>query len=189
MKILIASTPATGHINPMFSLGRILVNAGHQVVGLSANAMRDRIEEAGAIFCPFPPGADLDFRDVDAVFPERKNIPVGPEQLLFALQRAFIEPLTAQYEGLKAVLRDFPADVIFGDNLFLGVLPMLLGPRSDRPPIILCGPSFLHCQRDDGAPHFAGLPPARDEAQSQEYAAIARAHDEAVYEPAAQSLD
>jgi hypothetical protein len=96
MKVLIASTPATGHINPMFSLGRILVNAGHQVVGMSVNAMRDRIEESGATFRPFPLGADLDFRDVDAVFPERKN-----------LERGFIEPLTAQYEGLKAVLDDF----------------------------------------------------------------------------------
>ncbi len=189
MKILIASTPATGHINPMFSLGRIMVNAGYQVVGISANAMRDRIEAAGAKFRAFPPGADLDLRDVDAVFPERKSIPVGPAQLLFGLERGFIEPLTAQYEGLKAVLRDFPADVIIGDNLFLGVLPMLLGPRADRPPVILCGTSFLHCDRDDGAPHFAGLPPAGNEAERQEYAAIARAHDEAVYDPAGRTLD
>jgi UDP:flavonoid glycosyltransferase YjiC (YdhE family) len=189
MKVLIASTPATGHINPMFSLGRILVDAGHQVVGMSAIAMRDRIEGSGATFRPFPPGADLDFRDVDATFPERKNIPIGPQQMLFNLERAFIEPLTAQHEGMKAVLDDFPADIIIGDNLLLGVLPMLLGPRSDRPPIILCGTSFLHCRRDDGAPHFVGLPPASNDAEREEYAATAKAHDEAVYNPASRTLD
>ncbi len=189
MKILIASTPATGHINPMFSLGNILVKTGHDVVGLSANAMRDRIEAAGARFRAFPPDADLDFRDVDAVFPERKTIPLGPEQMLFNLARAFIEPLTAQHEGLKEVLRDFPADVIIGDNFLFGILPMLLGPRSERPPVILCGTSFLHCQRDDGAPHFVGLAPACGEAQRQEYAAIAREYDKAVYDPADRMLN
>ena len=64
MKVLIASTPATGHINPMFSLGNILVRAGHEVIGLSGNAMRDRIEASGAKFRAFPAEADLDLRNV-----------------------------------------------------------------------------------------------------------------------------
>jgi MGT family glycosyltransferase len=183
MKILIASTPATGHINPMFSIGHMLVSEGHEVVGLSANAMRDRIEGVGATFRAFPPAADLDFRDVDAIFPERKHIPPGPEQSRFSLERAFIDPLAAQYEGIKRVLRDFPADVVIGDNLLLGVLPMLLGPRSERPPIILCGTMFLHSRRDDGAPNFAGLPPATSEAQCEDYAAIAKEHDKVLYDP------
>jgi len=62
MKILIASTPATGHIDPMFSLGHLLVRAGHEVVGLSANAMRDRIaggRSVDAIPGPIPGNARL----------------------------------------------------------------------------------------------------------------------------------
>lgn len=53
MKILFASTPASGHINPMFAIGQMLVAAGHEVVGLSAIAMRDRIEAVGATFRAF----------------------------------------------------------------------------------------------------------------------------------------
>ena len=64
MKILFASTPASGHINPMFAIGQMLVAAGHEVVGLSANAMRDRIEAVGATFRAFPKGADFDLRNV-----------------------------------------------------------------------------------------------------------------------------
>jgi MGT family glycosyltransferase len=189
MKIIIASTPAVGHINPMFAIGRMLVAKGHHVVGLSANAMRERIEASGATFHALPKAADLDFQDVDAVFPELKNIPPGPEMSRFYMERGFIDPLPAQYEGLKQVLRDFPADLILGDDFFYGALPMLVGPRSERPPVILCGTMFLHYPRDDGAPNFAGLLPASTDAQRQEYAAIFEEHEEGLYKPVRRYLN
>ena len=55
MKILIASTPGTGHLNPLLSIGRILMSEGHEVAAVSANAMRGRIEEIGRNSTPFPP--------------------------------------------------------------------------------------------------------------------------------------
>jgi UDP:flavonoid glycosyltransferase YjiC (YdhE family) len=90
---------------------------------------------------------------------------------------------------LQRVLRDFPADVIVGDDIFFGVLPMLLGPRASRPSIALCGTSFLHCRREDGAPHFLGLAPATTQAQRREYAAIAREHDNLVNQPISRQLN
>jgi UDP:flavonoid glycosyltransferase YjiC (YdhE family) len=45
MKTLIASTPATGHLNPLLAIGRILIAEGHEVVGLSGNALRERIAD------------------------------------------------------------------------------------------------------------------------------------------------
>ncbi len=95
MKFLIASTPATGHLNPLLAIGRILIDEGHEVVGLSASFLRDRIEGIGAAFRRFPAGADLDLRDIDAVFPERKNIPLGPEEARFTMTRVFIDPVPA----------------------------------------------------------------------------------------------
>src|SRR5262245_45219124 len=79
MKILLASTPATGHLNPLLAFGRILIAAGHQVVGLSGNAFRDRIESIGAAFRLLPPEADFDLRDVGSVVPELQDLPPGPE--------------------------------------------------------------------------------------------------------------
>jgi MGT family glycosyltransferase len=189
MKILIASTPATGHINPMFSIGQMLVAAGHDVVGLSANVMRGRIEAAGATFHAFPPAADLDLRDVDALLPERKHIPLGPEQSRFTVEKLFLDPLTAQYEGVLEVLRDFPADVILADDAFYGAFPMLLGPRSARPPIILCGTMILHVPRDDGGPNFAGLLPATSDAERKEYAALLAGREAVLYAPVREYLN
>ena len=50
MNILMVSTPATGHINPLLGVARVLIAEGHNVVCLSGSALRDRIESAGAGF-------------------------------------------------------------------------------------------------------------------------------------------
>jgi MGT family glycosyltransferase len=183
MKILIASTPLAGHLNPLLAIGRTLIDEGHEVLGLSATMMRDRIEGVGAAFRAFPARADLDLSDRDGLSPEWETTPPGPERLRLALEHLFVDPIPAQHDGLQQTLQEFPADVVIGDNFLFGVLPMLLGSRSERPPIVLCGTMLLHCRRDDGAPHFAGLPPAITDDQREEYAAIAKEHDRAVYEP------
>src|SRR5882672_6903959 len=189
MKILFASTPGMGHLNPLLAIGRILIAEGHEVVGLSGTALRGRIEGIGAEFRPLPAGADFDLADILSVVPELRNIPPGPEWLRVAIEHLFVDTIPAQHKGLQQVLRDFPADVIIGDDMIFGVLPMLLGPRSKRPPIVLCGTSVLHWRREDGAPHFAGLPPATTQAQLNQYAAISQEHDRVVNQPLARRLN
>ena len=189
MKILIASTPATGHLDPLLAIGRILMAEGHEVAGLSANAMRPRIEEMGAEFHPFPAGADFDLRRIPFEAAAAKHLAPAPEQLLARRERVFVAPVAAQHEGLQQALREFPADVVIGDDMFFGELPMLLGPRSRRPPVVLCGVSILHWRRPDRAPIFAGLPPATTTAQLQQYAAIAEEHDRIIHRPLALSFN
>jgi UDP:flavonoid glycosyltransferase YjiC (YdhE family) len=186
VKILIASTPAAGHVNPVAAIGRILVVEGHEVVGLSGAAFRNRFEGIGAGFHPLPASADPDFQNIASFVPELKSLPEGTPRLVrsrIILERAFIDTIPLQYEALQQILRDVHADVIIADNAFLGVLPMLLGPRARRPPVILCGTSILIWERADGAPNFAGLPPVITEAQRKEYAAIARERDMALERP------
>ncbi len=189
MRILMASTPATGHINPLLAVGHVLMAEGHELLVLSGSWLQDRIERAGARFRALPGRADADFRNVATFAPELAEIPPGYEWLRVAMERFFIDLLPAQYMGLQQVLQDFPADVILGDDMFFGVLPMLLGPRSKRPAIALCGTSFLHWCRDDGAPHFLGLPPATSRADMERYAAIAEEFERLTNEPAVERLN
>jgi MGT family glycosyltransferase len=184
MKILIASTPATGHLNPLLAIVRMLRAEGHEITFLTGSAFRDRIENSGAKFVSLQGSADFDLRDFSSVAPELKDIPPGLEWFRVAIERIFVDPVPAQHQGLLQALEDCQADVIVGDDMFFGVLPMLLGPRSKRPPIVLCGTSFLHLAREDGAPNFLGLPPATTEEQRHQYADIAREFDEAVDQPA-----
>jgi UDP:flavonoid glycosyltransferase YjiC (YdhE family) len=189
MKVLLASTPATGHLNPLLAIGRVLLAEGHEVVGLSGSALRERIEAIGAEFRPLPAEADFDPRDLVSVVPELKETPPGPEWLRTAMERIFVDPIPAQYHGLLAVLRDFEIDAIVADDMFYGVLPLLLGPRAERAPVILCGTSILHFPREDGAPNLLGLPAATSRAQVKQYAAIARQHNKVVEEPVSHRLN
>jgi MGT family glycosyltransferase len=189
MKILFASTPATGHINPLLAITRILLAEGHEITFLTGSAFRDRIENSGAKFVSLQGRADFDGRDFLSVAPELKDIPPGLEWFRVAIERIFVDAIPAQHQGLLQALEECQADVIVGDDMFFGVLPMLLGSLSKRPPVVLCGTSFLHLAREDGAPNFLGLPPAITDEQRRQYVDIAREYDEAVDQPSLLGLN
>ena len=188
MKILFVSTPLTGHLNPLLGIARMLIADGHEVVCLSGRNLQGRIEGVGAEFRSFSTVADLNLGNAGSVAAELQAIPPGPEWLRVAIERRFIDTIPAQDKDIKQVLRDFPADVVIGDNMMFGLLPMLLGPRSNRPSVVLCGTSFLHWHREDGAPHFIGLPPAAGQTQLREYAAITQEYDRVFHQPIARRL-
>ncbi|MCA1536683.1 glycosyltransferase [Bradyrhizobium sp. NBAIM03] len=183
MKILIASTPATGHLNPLLAITQILVAEGHEIALVTGTAFRARVEASSIKFFPFPEGADFDPNDVFSLVPELKAIPPGLEWLRVAFERIFVDAIPAQHQGLLEALRQFPADIIVADDMLFGILPMLLGPRSHRPPIALCGTSILHWAREDGAPNFLGLPPAKTDVDRDRYVTLAREYDSVVDQP------
>lgn len=174
-----------GHLNAVLSVGRILAEEGHEVIGLSVNALRDRIEHIGARFVPFYGAADLDLRDFAAAYPEFRTMPPGVEMTRFYFERVFADPLIDQSKAVQKAIEEFAPDVIIVDNLFLGVLPLLLGPRADRRPIISVGSTYLLWHRRDNAPCNLGLPPAAKDA----YAEIAHDVDGALVKPFGQYIN
>jgi MGT family glycosyltransferase len=189
MRVLIASTPASGHLQPLLSVGRALLSEGHEVVVVSATALRESIEDSGASFRAFPPIADFDLRFIEEEFPEYFDFPRGPELNMWIVKRAFVDTIPAQHEAMRHALQDFPADIILADNFLFGALPLLLGPRSERLPIVMLGTMALHLRRDDGAPPFAGLAPAVDDAQLAERKPIYEAHRSAFIGPINANLE
>jgi MGT family glycosyltransferase len=183
MKILIASTPGNGHVNPVLAITRILVSENHEVAIYTGSAFRARAEASGAEFFPLPPDADIDVTDPFARVPELKVMPPGLDWLRLCAERLLVDNIPAQHEGLRRLLHSFRPDAIIGDDMFFGTLPMLLGARSKRPPIVLCGTSILHWPREDGAPPFLGLPPATTPEQRAEHSVVARDYHEVVDRP------
>src|ERR1700747_1965948 len=96
MKILIPSTPATGHLNPLLAISRILLAEGHEVAFLTGTAFSNRIEGSGAKFFALPSGADCDLSEILSVVPELKDIAPGIEWLRVASERIFADPIVAQ---------------------------------------------------------------------------------------------
>ncbi len=183
MKALLVSTAAMGHLNPLLGVGQILISDGHEVMGLSSSYLRGRIEAIGAKFRGFEPAADFDPQNSGERFAEIRTAPPGPGMLRLILDRGFADYMLPQYESVKETLREFPADIIVGDHLMLGVLPMLLGPRSQRPAIALLGTTYLIARRDDGAPNDAGFPVARSGEERKAAAARYQEFEELVFKP------
>lgn len=173
MKIIIATLPITGRVNPALNVGSILVKAGHEVVFTSAQSFRSRAESCGLRFISSPASGTEEMLDVNSRFPERNRIPVGPDRVLFDFKHVFCDPIPAQYRGLLSILETYPADVILADNLFGGILPFLL-ERNARPLIGGLGVNPLLFHRDDHAPFGLGLPPvAPASAAAETYLRIA----------------
>jgi UDP:flavonoid glycosyltransferase YjiC (YdhE family) len=183
MKILMASTPATGHVNPLVTIARFLVEDGHEVVFHSGTEFRRRVETSGARFQALLGKADVDFRDLFAVVPELAGMQPGFDRMRVARKGVFIDRLADQHLSLRRGIEAFQPEVIVSDDMFFGLLPMLLGSTAHRPPVILCGTSILHCRRPDGAPNFLGLPPATTSAELEEYKGIAVEYREKVDRP------
>jgi MGT family glycosyltransferase len=174
MKVLFASIPAAGHFNPPFVAARMLKKAGHETAIYTGTLFREKIEAAGVRFFPLPKEADQDVLDRLAQFLQRNKYTPGPEEMLEIFKGFFVDPMLAQFRGLQQILKKFPADVVVHETSFCGVLPMLLGPRSERPASACLGISTVPLEREDGAPWGAGLLPTKDGAKRKEYAEITR---------------
>ena len=188
MKILFTSSPIIGHLNPVLVAARVLKNAGHTVAIYTGTLFREKIESAGFRFFPLPTDVDFDMRDITVTFPEWKELS-GLPQLRYGIKAAFVDSIPSQFRGLRAVLRDYPPDLIVYETSFCGILPLLLGPPSLRPPSAFLGISSSALPREDGAPWGAGLPPATSAAQAEEYAAAATEIDGEITSPVREHAD
>jgi MGT family glycosyltransferase len=189
MKVLFASSPIIGHVNPLLVAASVLKNAGHTTAFYTGSLFREKIESAGIRFFSLPVDVDHDMRNVEAVFPERKQYEPGPAKLLFDLKTVFVDAMPSQFRGLEAVLREFPADLVVYETAFFGVLPLLLSCSYSRPAIAHLGITTLLLPREDGAPFGPGLLPATNAAESEHHLEIAQNIDAALTTPLREYTD
>jgi MGT family glycosyltransferase len=183
MKILIASTPAPGHLNPLLTIARMAKARGDEVIVTTARAFEPTVRAAGMKFVPLEKGADFDLRSIDAEFPERENYPPGAERLTFDFLRVFIDTIPAQTRTIQKIVDSERPDIIIADSLFGGTSPIFMDKTKPRPPIVACGITFLWLDRPDGAPAGLGLPPAKNAREHEHYAEIKRGFDQIFTRP------
>jgi UDP:flavonoid glycosyltransferase YjiC (YdhE family) len=166
MKILIASISVPGHLNPLLGIARILIKHGHEVLVQTGTAMEPMVAAAGLPFIPLLPEADMGAREYLAKHPERQTKTPGMEMLAFDMMHFFMPLLPWFTAGLKQALRDFPADIVLAESLFLGTLPLLLGPREKRPAIVHLGITVLNAGSGKNFPPIPGI--SAEELQAQQ---------------------
>lgn len=173
MKILMACTPAIGHLNPLLAIARIAQSRGDEVVLTVGSWLEPRVVGAGVRFA----AVDLDIpRAADLVL-ERLNIPPGPEREGYVFKHFFLDTMLTQAQNLRTLIAAEAPDVVIVDQICCGSTPVFLDQSQPRPPLVNVGVSFLPLDRPDGAPLFVGLSPAHDEATRQHYARISMQAD------------
>jgi UDP:flavonoid glycosyltransferase YjiC (YdhE family) len=181
MKILFASSPLAGHVNPTLAAAQIMQKAGHTVALYSGTQFREKISAGDILFFPLPRDVDYDAARIAEIL---APFGTGPEQGVRGVKALFVDALTSQFRGLELVLQSFSPDLIVYETAFLGILPLLLGSLPHRPACAYLGIGPVLLPREDGAPFGLGLPPAMDDATREQYKEIAAT----VYEAASRPL-
>ena len=161
-RIIIAATPAYGHVAPLRPIAADLVRRGEQVTFLTASGFRASIEETGARFVALPGEADFDIAELIAQHPERAQLEPGPEAMSWDLTHVFIKPIPLQHAALQELLAEHGGEpvVVLHDTSYLGAMPMGLGAPGIRPAAVIgIGIVPLTVSSTDTAPFGLGLPP------------------------------
>src|SRR5580692_8082291 len=159
-RFLIAATAVPGHVFPLLAVSQHLVSRGHEVVVYTGRLFRERAEATGAQFVAFRAEIDIDYRQLDERFPERRKITSGPGQLCFGLKHVFADAMPHQSAGIRDIRRDFAVDAIIVDTMFCGTFPLLLGLPEKRVPIVALGITALALSSADTAFFGTALPPS-----------------------------
>ncbi|MBO4914967.1 MAG: glucosyltransferase [Oscillospiraceae bacterium] len=108
MKIAWFCVPAHGHTNPTLGLVKALTDAGHEVFYFSFEMLREKIENAGAVFIPCN---GYDFEVEDKEYADR----VGKDKA-FAVE-LLISSTLALGEMISEKLGELRPDIIVSDSL------------------------------------------------------------------------
>ncbi|KAK9330350.1 hypothetical protein V1520DRAFT_340944 [Lipomyces starkeyi] len=115
MKFLIATQPFTGHVNPMQPVAQELVQRGHEVVWLTGEEFRSKVELCGARFM-----ATEKSKVFDAVPLTPDDGATGLAAAVSILRRLFIDRIVAQVTDYRQVLDVFAADALLLDLCSMG---------------------------------------------------------------------
>ena len=159
-RYVLCTTPAQGHTVPLLALARRLVDDGHEVVFFTTPHYRERVEATGASFVPF--ADEYDAHDLMVANPDRESSSKrGVRGVKDDLRRIFIGPIPGQCRDLRAILADRPVDCVVVDSMFLGALPLALGPRELRPAMAAVGCMPYTGSSRDTAPFGVAMQPGR----------------------------
>lgn len=157
-RILIATLPLAGHVNPLLPLARELVTRGHAVLWYTGGHFEKAVRATGADYAPFASAPDHADTPLDDVFPRRRGRS-GLKALDFDLRHVFADPIPAYVRDLTALNRRFHAGTLVTDAGFLAgaALRRLLGVKWAA-----VGVMPLLATSVDTAPFGPGIAPRSD---------------------------
>ena len=166
-KILFATVPADGHVNPLTGLAKHLLQQGNEVKWYTSAIFHDKIRKLGIPLYPFVQAMDFNSERADLLITTRKGIDDAGERLNFDMTNIFTRRGPEYYRDLQDIRSEFPFDLVIADSLFTGI-PFIR--QKMKVPVVSIGVVPLAEESVDLAPYGTGLPPARNAAERRTYA-------------------
>lgn len=155
-RVLIATTPAPGHVVSLFEIATELTSRGHEVRWYTGEAFREQVERTGARFEPMTEGLDFGGRSREEAFPAHAGL-TGLESFKVGVRDIFYRTAPGQLADLLAILDRFPADRILSDDMCYGAC--FASERTGIPLVWLANSLYILGSRDTG-PLGMGLGPS-----------------------------
>lgn len=156
-KILFATVPADGHVNPLTGIAVYLKSIGFDVRWYTSNTYANKINKLGIQHYPFVKALDVRGDNVDELLPERKNHKSPVAKLNFDIINFFIKRSTEYFADIQAIHESFPFDLMIADCC-LTAIPFVKEKMSI--PVISMGIVPLTEASKDVPPAGLGLTPA-----------------------------
>jgi MGT family glycosyltransferase len=120
-RILFASVPADGHVNPLTSLAVHLKKSGYDVCWYTSKLYEDKINNLQIPFYPFEKALDVRGDNVEEIFPERSSYKSQVAKLNFDIIHFFVGRATEYYEDILNIYKTFPFDLMIADCAFTAI--------------------------------------------------------------------
>ncbi|MER3498576.1 MAG: glycosyl transferase [Chitinophagaceae bacterium] len=120
-KILFATFPADGHVNPLTGLAVYLKQQGYDMRWYTGQRYKQKIEKLGIQYYPLQKAIDFSAGEPDTVFPERKKYNSQIAKLKFNIKNAFVLRGPEFYEDIQEINRSFDFDLLVADVAFTGI--------------------------------------------------------------------
>jgi UDP:flavonoid glycosyltransferase YjiC (YdhE family) len=116
MRVLVVTSPGTGHIVPVLPLAEALATGGHEILWATGRDATEMIERAGlSTVAVGPPGAEY-MRDLTARYPMVRDL-APAERHAFITPRLFTEIIAPRVlPDLLQVVEDWRADVVVHED-------------------------------------------------------------------------
>lgn len=120
-KILFASMPAEGHVNPLTGLAKYLQSCGADVRWYTGSTYAPKMEKLGIPFFPFQHAVEVTGDRVQELFPEREKIKGQVKKLVHDMINVFILQAPRYIDDMLEIREKFPFDLVVAECTFTAV--------------------------------------------------------------------
>jgi MGT family glycosyltransferase len=120
-KILFASMPAEGHVNPLTGLAKYLQAQGCDVRWYTGASYADKMTKLNIPLLPFRKAVDVNGAKLEDLFPEREKIKGQVKKLVYDMINVFIGQAPKFIDDMQEIRKEFPFDVVVAECTFTAI--------------------------------------------------------------------